>query len=136
MPKSGPRTVHRYTLEFKLTAVRLSQQPEMHVKTVAAALAIHPCMLSKWRKGPGWHAAWPCAPHSNRWAARQSRAGLSRQGGDASLLRPTSQSPAHAPRDGTQSNLGRRHHLSPSRGRVQSYFLARHGGRCSDGSSF
>ena len=27
MPRSGPRTVHRYSLEFKLTAVRLSQQP-------------------------------------------------------------------------------------------------------------
>jgi transposase len=50
MPKSGPRTVHRYTLEFKRTAVRLSQQPGMQVKTVAAALEIHPFMLSKWRK--------------------------------------------------------------------------------------
>jgi transposase len=50
MPRSGPRTVHRYTLEFKLTAVRLSKQPGMQVKTVAAALEIHPFMLSKWRK--------------------------------------------------------------------------------------
>ena len=50
MPRSGPRTVHRYTREFKLTAVRLSQQPGMQVKTVAAALEIHPFMLSKWRK--------------------------------------------------------------------------------------
>jgi transposase len=50
MPRSGPRTVHRYTTEFKLTAVRLSQQPGIQVKTVAAALAIHPFMLSKWRK--------------------------------------------------------------------------------------
>ena len=50
MPRSGPRTVHRYTLEFKLTAVRLSEQEGMQVKTVAAALAIHPFMLSKWRK--------------------------------------------------------------------------------------
>jgi transposase len=50
MPRSGPRTVHRYTLEFKLTAVRLSHQPGMQVQTVAAALEIHPFMLSKWRK--------------------------------------------------------------------------------------
>jgi transposase len=50
MPRSGPRAVRRYTDEFKLTAVRLSQQPGMQVKTVAAALAIHPFMLSKWRK--------------------------------------------------------------------------------------
>src|SRR5258706_6750516 len=50
MPRSGPRTVRRHSDEFKLTAVRLSQQPGMQVKTVAAALEIHPFMLSKWRK--------------------------------------------------------------------------------------
>jgi transposase len=50
MPRSGPRTVRRYSDEFKLTAVRLSQQPGIQVQTVAAALAIHPFMLSKWRK--------------------------------------------------------------------------------------
>ena len=50
MPRSGPRTVRKYSDEFKLTAVRLSQQPGIQVKTVAAALEIHPFMLSKWRK--------------------------------------------------------------------------------------
>ena len=50
MPRPGPRTVQKYSDEFKLTAVRLSQQPGLQVKTVAAALAIHPFMLSKWRK--------------------------------------------------------------------------------------
>ena len=50
MPRSGPRTVRRYSDEFKLTAVRLTQQPGIQVRTVAAALAIHPFMLSKWRK--------------------------------------------------------------------------------------
>ncbi|SRR5258708_21947565 len=50
MPRSGPRTVRAYSEAFKLTAVRLSQQPGIQVKTVAAALAIHPFMLSKWRK--------------------------------------------------------------------------------------
>lgn len=50
MPRSGPRKVHRYSDEFKLTAVRLSQQPGIQVQTVAAALEIHPFMLSKWRK--------------------------------------------------------------------------------------
>ena len=50
MPRSGPRKVYRYSDEFKLTAVRLSQQPGMQVQTVAAALEIHPFMLSKWRK--------------------------------------------------------------------------------------
>jgi len=50
MPRSGPRSVRRYSDEFKLTAVRLSQQPGIQVQTVATALAIHPFMLSKWRK--------------------------------------------------------------------------------------
>lgn len=50
MPKSGPRAVRKYSDEFKLTAVRMSQQPGIQVKTVAAALEIHPFMLSKWRK--------------------------------------------------------------------------------------
>ena len=50
MPRSGPRSVRKYSDEFKLTAVRLSQQPGIQVKTVAGALEIHPFMLSKWRK--------------------------------------------------------------------------------------
>ena len=50
MPRSGPRAVRRYSDEFKLTAVHLSHQPGIQVKTVARALAIHPFMLSKWRK--------------------------------------------------------------------------------------
>lgn len=50
MPRSGPRKVYKYSDEFKLTAVRLSQQPGIQVQTVAAALEIHPFMLSKWRQ--------------------------------------------------------------------------------------
>jgi len=50
MRRAGPRTVRRYRDEFKLTAVRLTEQSGIQVKTVAAALAIHPFMLSKWRK--------------------------------------------------------------------------------------
>lgn len=50
MPRSGPRTVRRYSDECTLAAVRLSQEPGIQVQTVAAALAIHPFMLSKWRK--------------------------------------------------------------------------------------
>ena len=42
--------MRKYSDEFKLTAVRLSQQPGLQVKSVAAALEIHPFMLSKWRK--------------------------------------------------------------------------------------
>ena len=50
MPRSGPRAVRKYSDEFKLTAVQLSHRPGLQVKSVAAALAIHPFMLSKWRK--------------------------------------------------------------------------------------
>lgn len=50
MPRAGPSAVRKYSDEFKLTAVRLSHQPGLKVKTVAAALTIHPFMLSKWRK--------------------------------------------------------------------------------------
>jgi len=50
MARAGPRKVRAYSREFKLTAVRLSQQPGIQVQAVAAALDLHPFMLSKWRK--------------------------------------------------------------------------------------
>ena len=50
MARAGPRKVQAYSREFKLTAVRLSQQLGIRVQAVAAALDIHPFMLSKWRK--------------------------------------------------------------------------------------
>ena len=50
MPRAGPRTIRKYSDAFKLSAVRLSQQPGLQVQAVASALAIHPFMLSKWRK--------------------------------------------------------------------------------------
>jgi transposase len=67
MARAGPRKVQAYSLEFKLTAVRLSQQPGIQVQAVAAALDIHPFMLSKWRKqvrdgvlrGHGWDLTVP-----------------------------------------------------------------------------
>lgn len=46
----GPKKVHRYSAEFKLTAVKLSGMPGVQVQTVATALDIHPFMLSRWRK--------------------------------------------------------------------------------------
>ncbi len=50
MARAGPRKIREYSLEFKLTAVQLSQQPGIQVQAVAAALDLHPFMLSKWRK--------------------------------------------------------------------------------------
>ena len=46
----GTKKVHRYSVEFKLTAVKLSGMPGVQVQTVADALDIHPFMLSRWRK--------------------------------------------------------------------------------------
>lgn len=50
MPRAGPRKVQRYSLEFKLKAVQLSQLKGVEVQAVAEALEIHPFMLSRWRK--------------------------------------------------------------------------------------
>jgi transposase len=46
----GPRRVARYSDEFKVKAVKLSQLEGVRVKDVAEALEIHPFMLSRWRK--------------------------------------------------------------------------------------
>ena len=40
----------RYSLDFKLKAVKLTQVPGMEVQAVAEALDIHPVMLSRWRQ--------------------------------------------------------------------------------------
>jgi transposase len=46
----GPRKVSRYTSEFKVKAVKLSEISGVQVQDVADALDIHPFMLSRWRK--------------------------------------------------------------------------------------
>lgn len=50
MAKAGPRKVSRYGDQFKATAVKLSSLPGVLIQDVAAALDIHPFMLSLWRK--------------------------------------------------------------------------------------
>jgi transposase len=50
MAKAGPRKTNRYSQEFKATAVRLSDLPDVLIQDVAEALDIHPFMLSRWRK--------------------------------------------------------------------------------------
>jgi transposase len=47
---TGPRKVYRYTNDFKLKAVKLTEIGSIQVKQVAAALEIHPWMLTRWRK--------------------------------------------------------------------------------------
>ena len=50
MAKAGPRKIAKYGEKFKATAVKLSSLPGVLIQDVAAALDIHPFMLSLWRK--------------------------------------------------------------------------------------
>jgi len=50
MARSRPPRTHRYSMQFKATAVRLSELPDVLIQDVADALDIHPFMLSRWRK--------------------------------------------------------------------------------------
>ena len=50
MARSRPPRTHRYSMQFKATAVRLSELRDVRVQDVADALDIHPFMLSRWRK--------------------------------------------------------------------------------------
>jgi transposase len=50
MARPGPRKTRRYGDQFKATAVKLSSLPGVLINDVAAALDIHPFMLSLWRK--------------------------------------------------------------------------------------
>ena len=48
--RNGPAKIRQYSLEFKLKAVQLSDEPGVLIKDVAESLCIHPFMLSRWRK--------------------------------------------------------------------------------------
>jgi len=50
MAKIKFRSIYKYTDEFKATAVALSHLDGAAVKDIANELAIHPFMLSRWRK--------------------------------------------------------------------------------------
>jgi transposase len=50
MARAKMRKVHRYSNEFKITAVRLTDLPGTLIQDVAKALDIHPFMLSRWKK--------------------------------------------------------------------------------------
>lgn len=47
---TGRMKKHRYSGEFKVTAVKLANAPDIETKAVAEALNIHPFMLSRWEK--------------------------------------------------------------------------------------
>jgi transposase len=50
MAKGRMRRVHRYSNEFKITAIKLASLPGTLIQDVAKALDIHPFMLSRWKK--------------------------------------------------------------------------------------
>ena len=45
----GPKKVHRYSLEFKIQAVRLANHPDIQTQDVAHARDIHPFVLFEWK---------------------------------------------------------------------------------------
>lgn len=49
MGQTKKRNYDRYTLEFKLQAVRLASHPNVMAKDIAESLGIHPVMLYRWR---------------------------------------------------------------------------------------
>jgi len=48
--RARPRKIEKYGERFKVTAVKLSSLPGVLIQDVAAALDIHPFMLSLWRR--------------------------------------------------------------------------------------
>ena len=50
MARARPRRIEKYGERFKATAVKLSSLPGVLIQDVAAALDIHPFMLSLWRR--------------------------------------------------------------------------------------
>jgi transposase len=48
--KTGRMKKHRYSNEFKVTAVKLANSPSILTMDAAEALNIHPFMLSRWKK--------------------------------------------------------------------------------------
>lgn len=49
MGQTKKRNYDRYTLEYKLTAVKLADHPDVMAKHVAESLGIHPVMLYRWQ---------------------------------------------------------------------------------------
>ena len=49
MGQTFKRKYDRYTLAFKLQAVRLANHPEVMSKSIADSLGIHPVMLYRWQ---------------------------------------------------------------------------------------
>ncbi len=46
----GRMKKHRYSNEFKVTAVKMATAPDIETKAVAEAVTSHPFMRSRWKK--------------------------------------------------------------------------------------
>lgn len=49
MGQTRKRHYDRYTLAYKLTAVKLANHPEVKSRTIAECLGLHPVMLYRWQ---------------------------------------------------------------------------------------
>ena len=49
MGQTQKRNYDRYTLDFKLQAVRMANHPDVKSKAIAESLGIHPVMLYRWQ---------------------------------------------------------------------------------------
>ena len=49
MGQTKKRNYDRYTLDFKLQAVRMANHPDVMSKAIAESLGIHPVMLYRWQ---------------------------------------------------------------------------------------
>lgn len=49
MGQTKRRQYDRYTVAYKLTAVKLANHPEVKSRTIAESLGIHPVMLYRWQ---------------------------------------------------------------------------------------
>ncbi len=49
MGQTKKRNYDRYTLEFKLQAVKLANHPNVMAKDIAESFGIHPVMLYRWK---------------------------------------------------------------------------------------
>ncbi|WP_103917117.1 transposase [Alcanivorax sp. DSM 26293] len=51
MGQTRKRNYDRYSLAYKLQAVKLANHPDVRSKDVAESLGIHPVMLYRWQTG-------------------------------------------------------------------------------------
>jgi transposase len=95
MARAGPKKVLRYSNEFKLTVVKLSNMEGVEVGDVARTFDIHPWMLSKWRtqvkkgliKGNATDIPQPAVKHGELKQLRSVKKQLARKTVELEILK-------------------------------------------------